>query len=72
VSKKRTILPLLAGVVFGIALFGATVSNASYCFGYCPFRPGLVYEGCTMYIDESDNIVAVECAYSRAPRDIAE
>lgn len=67
---KRTLLPLLAGVALAGVLFAPVTARASHCFSYCPDYAGYIYVGCTVYMDENDDISDVDCQY--VPRNIAE
>jgi hypothetical protein len=60
---RKAILPLTMGVALATASIAAGAVNA-HCFSYCPDRAGWTYEGCTVYMDDEDNITNVECEYS--------
>lgn len=60
---RKSILPLIMGATLAMASISAGAISA-HCFGYCPDRAGWNYDGCTVYMDEDDNITDVDCDYS--------
>jgi hypothetical protein len=64
---KRTLFPLVAGLIFGGILL-VTPSAQAACQGYCAdhhIKNGCVsdFAGCTMYYDGNGNLENVDCFY---------
>lgn len=69
---KKTLLPLLGGVVLASMLLSPITAHADHCLSYCRDYAGWAYAGCTIYMDENDDIVDVECDYTPYKLNIAD
>jgi hypothetical protein len=63
---KRSVLTMLAGVVFACVLMLVPAAAAN-CMGNCEDIEGYTYVGCSIHRDAQDRIDVVVCGYIGNP-----